>query len=168
MDVKGQNAKSDRAQRLLLLLLCIPVGILLLSMLFSEFVPLEGVVLDRMLIGYCVALLALLSGVRLGGVLASGAATGKILWPVLGAPLLALLVVAVPFSFGIAVLIVAFGAQGAWDSWSGFRGTLSREYAASRRLMTWIITTLLIAILVLHGLVNAQNYELIFSPAFWN
>ena len=124
-------------------------------MLFSGLVPIEQVLLERVIVGYGALLLGFFSGARLGLILLPDGRRNLNLWPVLGAPALGLLIVLLPFTIAIALLIVGFGAQGAWDSWSGFSGRLPRTYAAMRRTMTWAVSLTLMAVLILHGLANA-------------
>ncbi len=152
-----KDSDTEQSKRLLLLLLalCSPLFAGLAGMLFSGLLPIEDASLERAIIGYSALLLGFFSGARLGRLLLPDGRDQQGMWLVLALPALGLLIVLVPFTIALALLIVGFGAQGAWDSWSGFKGTLPRAYAATRRTMTWIVCLTLMAVLVLHGLANA-------------
>ncbi len=124
-------------------------------MLFSGLVPLGEAVLERAVVGYSALLLGFFSGARFGRFLLPGEESKRGLGLILALLALGLAAVLLPFTIAIALLIVGFGGQGAWDSWSGFKGTLPRAYAAARRMMTWAVCLTLMAVLVLHGLANA-------------
>ncbi len=149
--------KSEQNANLLmfLLVLCAPLFVGLAGVLFSGLLPVEPASLEQAIVGYGALLLGFFSGARLGFLLLPGGHGNRGFWPVLGAPALGLLALLVPFTIAVALLIVGFGAQGAWDSWSGFSGKLPKAYAAMRRTVTWVICLTLMAILILHGMANA-------------
>ncbi|HHG90363.1 MAG TPA: DUF3429 family protein [Devosia sp.] len=149
-----RGGEQGKKLLVLLLVLCAPLIAGLAGMLFSGLLPMDQDSLERAIIGYGTLVLGFFSGARLGRTLLTGD-TKRSIWLVLLLPALGLLVVVMPFTTALALLIVGFGAQGAWDSWSGFRGALAKDYAAQRRAITLIICLTLVAILVLHGLANA-------------
>ena len=117
-------------------------------------VPLEPVIAERTIIGYSALLLAFLGGVRWGIRIAGGKGTD--LTYVLGAlgALLGLVTLLLPFALAIALLTVGFAAQGAWDVWSGYRGTAPEPYARRRANATLMACLVLVAILVAYAMLH--------------
>ncbi|HEY8595066.1 MAG TPA: DUF3429 domain-containing protein [Devosiaceae bacterium] len=115
--------------------------------LYPPFLPITQTVFERAMLGYGVLILGFLGGVRWGIRLQGGA--GSDLTYVVGiiGSVLGFFVLLMPYEFGLAVLTVAFGAQGAWDVWSGLQGGVPQSYARLRSLMTWLVCLTLIAIL---------------------
>lgn len=124
----------------------------LLLTLYPQYTPLEPVVFQRALLGYGVLILGFLGGVRWGIRLQGGA--GSDLTYVVGilGSMLGFFVLVMPYGFGLAVLIVGFGAQGAWDVWAGHAGGVPRGYARLRHAMTWVVCATLFATLAARGL----------------
>jgi hypothetical protein len=110
--------------------------------------PLDPVILERTIIGYSALLLAFLGGVRWG--IRIIGRRGTDLTYVLGSlgALLGLVTLLLPFSLAVAILTVGFAAQGAWDVWSGYRGTVPETYARRRASATLMAVLVLVAILV--------------------
>ncbi len=113
--------------------------------------PLDRIVLERAIIGYAALLLAFLGGVRWGIRIAGNAGTDQVY--VLGAAsaLVGLITLVLPFGPAIAILTVGFAAQGAWDVWSGYRGTVPEPFARRRMNATLMACVVLIAILVAYA-----------------
>lgn len=146
------NTSSKKALFAVITVGCAPLLLALVAVLIPEFSPLTAETLGKTIIGYGALLLAFLSGARLGFYLQPGGREERGIWLVFAGPALGLLTIMLPFRIGLALLIVGFGAQGAWDSWSGFRDRLMRDYVAMRRKMTWIVCFVLMAIFVVDGI----------------
>jgi len=115
--------------------------------------PLDQVVFERALLGYGAVILGFLSGVRWGMRMQGGFGSDIIYLAAIVVSGGGFLTLLLPFPLGIALLIVGFGAQGAWDVWGGFRGSVPRAYARMRSVITWMTCAVLIATLVAAAIV---------------
>lgn len=113
--------------------------------------PLDPLAVERAIIGYAALLLAFLGGVRWGIRASSGTGSDRTyLLGALGA-LLGLITLVLPFQPAIAILTVGFAGQGAWDVWSGYRGSIPEPYARRRMSATLMACAMLIAIFAVHA-----------------
>lgn len=115
--------------------------------LFPGLLPIDAVIYERAMLGYGAAILSFLGGVRWGIRLGGGA--GSELTYVAGilGSILGFATVLMPLNIGLAMLIAGFALHGFWDVWSGFRGTLPRDYAHMRSIMTGLVCLVLAAII---------------------
>jgi len=105
--------------------------------------------LERVLIGYAVAVLGFVGGARFGFHTATPAHRPLIERLAPAVALIGLAALVLPVPFALAVLIVGFAAAGALDAFSAFRGRLPQDYARARSVMTMLFALTLLAILVL-------------------
>ncbi|HHS83207.1 MAG TPA: DUF3429 family protein [Devosia sp.] len=150
-DVKGLDAPSS-AFRLQALILTFPLAVLFILALAPFLSPLAPGDVHHVAVGYATILLGFHAGVRAGARLRLPTRSWKWQMALLSGPGLGLLVLLLETSAALAVLIVGFGALGAWDSWAAFRGELPRNYGRARMGATILSCLLLILIFVLHGL----------------
>ncbi|HUV32327.1 MAG TPA: DUF3429 domain-containing protein [Devosiaceae bacterium] len=120
--------------------------------LFPSLDILDPVVFERALLGYGALILSFLGGVRWGIRMQGGAGSDLTYLVGIGGSVLGFLTLLMPYGLGLTVLIVGFGAHGAWDVWGGFRGTVPRPYARLRSMMTWLVCAVLLAILAARAL----------------
>lgn len=131
----------------------LPFAAALVFTLLPAQLPIETIIFERALIGYGALILSFLGGVRWGLRLQGGAGTDLtfvvgILGSVLGFGTLLM-----PYTFGLALLTMGFGAQGAWDVWSGYGGGVPQIYARLRSMMTIIVCLTLLVILIARAIV---------------
>jgi len=124
----------------------------LVATVFPALLPIDQIVFERALLGYGALILSFLGGVRWGIRMQGGAGTDLTYLVGIAGSVLGFFTLLMPYVLGIAVLIVAFGAHGAWDVWSGFRGAIPRPYAQLRSMMTWLVCAALLAILAAKAL----------------
>lgn len=143
-----------RIVNLIALIGWLPFLAALLFTIFPVLLPIDFVVFERAMIGYGALILAFLGGVRWGVRLQGGA--GSDLTFIIGiiGSVLGLVTLLMPYSLAVAILTVGFGAQGAWDVWSGMRGSVPGAYAQMRSFMTLLVCFTLIATLMARGLIG--------------
>jgi hypothetical protein len=127
----------------------VPLLAAMLLLALPGLLPIDGAVVERVVVAYAALLLSFLGGVRWGIRIGGRAGTDMIY--LLGAlgPALGLVVLLLPFSPALALLTVGFAAQGAWDVWSGLGKSVPETYARHRSVATLMICVALIAILFL-------------------
>jgi len=133
----------------------VPFAAGLLLTLLPALRPLEIVVFERAMIGYGALILAFLGGVRWGIRLQGGAGSDLIFVIGIFGSVLGFLTLLMPYTIALAVLTVGFGAQGAWDTWSGFRGGVPPLYARMRSTMTLLVCLTLLAILIARAAIGS-------------
>jgi len=113
--------------------------------LFPSISPLSEVIFERAMLGYGALILSFLGGVRWGLRLQGGA--GSDLTFVIGilGSVAGFFTLLMPYTFGLIVLTIGFGLQGAWDVWSG---GVPQFYSRLRSMMTWLVCILLLTILI--------------------
>jgi len=117
----------------------------LIITLFPSISPLTEVIFERAMLGYGALILSFLGGVRWGLRLQGGA--GSDLTFVIGilGSVAGFFTLLMPYTFGLVVLTIGFGLQGAWDVRSGGVPDL---YSKLRSMMTWLVCLVLLAILI--------------------
>lgn len=121
---------------------------------FPQVSPLPTLIFERATLGYGALILSFLGGVRWGIRLQGGAGTDLTFVTGIVGSVLGFFTLLLPFSLGVAVLVVGFAAQGAWDVWAGHIGRVPQLYARLRSLMTWLVCVVLLAILAASSLVG--------------
>ena len=113
--------------------------------------PIAQARVEQALLGYGVLLLGFLGGIRWGMNIMD--ATGTDRSYVLSAlvVLVGLMALLLPFGPGMALLIVGFAGQGAWDAWSGQKKTIPDHYARPRAALTLAICLFLIVTLLVYA-----------------
>ncbi|MCF6301618.1 MAG: DUF3429 domain-containing protein [Devosiaceae bacterium] len=134
---------------------CLPLVLGLGFFIFPDFSPFAPSKLETIFVGYATLLLGFFSGIRFGTKLLSKRSGNVWIVPFIAGPLLGLMVLSVPFSLALAMLATGFGAHGAWDSLSAFRGKLPTRYTAMRTTTTWIICAILILVFIINGVEKA-------------
>ena len=133
----------------------LPLALGVCLILSPGLLPVAPVIVERAVLGYGALLLSFSSGVRRGVQLGDRPDKDLIsrLLTAVG-PLLGLVALILPFGFGLALLIVGFAGQGAWDAWSGQRKTLPEHYAGARAGTTLTLCILLMLILLSYAAAN--------------
>lgn len=107
--------------------------------------PLSAVIFERAMIGYGALILSFLGGVRWGLRLQGGAGSDlTFIMGIMGA-VVGFFTLLMPYTFGLVVLTIGFGLQGAWDVRSG---GVPELYSKLRNMMTWLACFLLLAIMI--------------------
>jgi hypothetical protein len=130
----------------------IPFAGALILTLFPGAALLDPIVLERATIGYGALILGFLGGVRWGIRMQGGAGSDLTYLVGIAGAIVGFFTLLMPYVLALAVLTVGFGAQGAWDVWGGFRGTVPKPYARLRSTLTWLVCILLIAIIAIKGI----------------
>lgn len=155
MDAENQQISSKNRFPFFVIALCLPLIIGGVFFVLPQYSPFEMIRLEMIFVGYASVLLAFFSGIRLGTNLLKSSINRIWLVPFASGPLLGLFVLVVPFSLALATLAVGFGAHGAWDALSAFKGELPGKYSAMRSALTWLICALLILVFVLDGVAKS-------------
>lgn len=133
----------------------LPFAAALIFTLIPGLLPIDQVIFERALIGYGALILSFLGGVRWGIRMQGGAGSDLTFVAGIFGSVLGFSTLLMPYTFGLAVLTLGFGAQGAWDVWSGYGGRVPAAYAQLRSMMTIIVCLTLLIILVARALVPA-------------
>ena len=149
--MKNNEAIQRRGLVVVVVATTAPLLVALMAHLLPEYAPFDLPTTNRLTIGYAALLLTYFAGARLGIFLQTERTNNKGVWLALAGPALALVTLSLPFRFALATLIVGFGAQGAWDAWSAFRGKLRLNYSSMRSTSTGIICFILIVTLLVVG-----------------
>ncbi|MEX0860458.1 MAG: DUF3429 domain-containing protein, partial [Cucumibacter sp.] len=133
----------------------IPFSIALILNVFPALSPFDPVILERAVLGYGALTLSFLGGVR-WGIRMQGGRGGDFsyLLGIIGA-IVGLATLLMPYQLGLAVLIVAFGAQGAWDVLSGTDGGVPKRYSALRITLTLGTSAIVLALFASEALFPA-------------
>ena len=116
-----------------------------------DLAPIAPESVERALLGYGVLVLGFIAGIRWGMNIMDATGTDRsYILPAL-ALLIGLGALLVPFGPGLALLIVGFAGQGAWDAWSGQRKTIPDHYARPRASLTLIICLFLVVTLLIYA-----------------
>lgn len=132
-----------------------PFAIALILNVFPALSPLDPVILERAVLGYGALTLSFLGGVRWG--LRLQGASGNDFTYLLGliGAIAGLATLLMPYQLGLAVLFVAFGAQGAWDVLSGTNGGVPKRYSALRITITLGTSAIILALFASEALIPA-------------
>lgn len=114
--------------------------------------PIEAIIYERALLGYGAAILSFLGGVRWGIRLSGGAGSQLTYVAGIFGSILGFITVLMPMEIGLTMLIIGFAIYGIWDVWAGYAGSLPREYAHMRSVMTGLVCLVLLLIIVLRML----------------
>lgn len=156
MNAEKQQISEKTIFPFFVVFLCLPLIVGLGFLALPQYFPFEPIRLEFIFIGYSGILLAFFSGIRLGTNLLKSSINRIWLVPFASGPLLGLFVLVAPFSLALAILAVGFGAHGAWDALSAFRGKLPSRYSAMRTASTWLICVILILVFVLDGVAKSN------------
>ena len=142
---------GSKSPAVFVLIFAAPVFVLFLLFVFPDLAVIGPEKLQTLLVGYCIVLLGFFTGTRYGVLLRGTEAQTAWILPFIFGPVLAIIILLMPFSLALAVLIVVFGGHGAWDSWVAFKGGLPRDYSTRRSFLTILVCFILIAILIVNG-----------------
>lgn len=122
----------------------------LILTLFPSLSPLSATIFERALIGYGALILSFLGGVRWGLRLQGGAGTDLTFIMGMFGSIAGFFTLLMPYTFGLVMLTIGFGLQGAWDVWSG---GVPEFYSRLRAMVTWLVCFILLATLIARALV---------------
>lgn len=132
----------------------VPFVVALAITIFPDISPLPEIIFERATIGYGALILSFLGGVRWGIRLQGGAGSDLTFVTGIAGSVIGFITLLLPYSLGLAILVVGFAGQGAWDVWAGHIGWVPQLYARLRSLMTWLVCIVLLAILLARTLVS--------------
>lgn len=126
----------------------LPLVIGFFTVAMPDLLPLDPEVVQRAILGYGALNLGFLGGIRWGLALTDRLGDEKVfIYAVIGGCIAAISLV-LPFRLGLALLVVGFAGQGAWDVWARPKKTLSERYSDRRTLVTLLMCFSLIATLM--------------------